>query len=248
MDSASPEWPVPADTLSLDAEVHVWRAWLDVPTSQVESHLQSLSADERARAGRFCFQRDRTQFIVARGLLRNILGRYLGLEPDQLCFCYKLHGKPALTVAAGAPALRFNVSHSHCAALIAVTHDREIGVDIERIRVEAADIEIARRYFSSHEVAVLEALPAHSRTEAFFRCWTRKEAYIKARGGGLSIPLDQFDVSLAPGEPAMLRQTNADPQEVGRWSLRDLNPSPGYAAALAVEGHAWPLKCWHWSE
>jgi 4'-phosphopantetheinyl transferase len=248
MDSASPEWPVPADTLSLDDEVHVWRAWLDVPTCQVESHLQTLSADERARADRFCFQRDRTQFIVARGLLRNILGRYLGLAPDQLCFAYTLHEKPALTEAAGAPALRFNVSHSHCAALIAVTHDREIGVDIERIRVEAADIEIARRYFSSHEVAALEALPAHSRVEAFFRCWTRKEAYIKARGGGLSIPLDQFDVFPVPGEPAVLRQTNADPQEAGHWSLRDLNPSPGYAAALAVEGHAWPLKCWHWSE
>jgi len=248
MDSASPEWPVPAETLSLDDEVHVWRAWLDAPTSQVESHLQTLSADERARADRFCFQRDRMQFIVARGLLRNILGRYLGLAPDQLCFANTLHEKPALPETAGALALRFNVSHSHCAALIAVTHDREIGVDIERIRVVAADIEIARRYFSPGELAVLEALPQDLRTEAFFRCWTRKEAYIKARGGGLSIPLDQFDVSLALGESAVRLQTKADPQEAARWSLRDLDPGPGYAAALAVEGHAWPLKFWQWSE
>jgi 4'-phosphopantetheinyl transferase len=248
MDTASPEWPVPADTLSLDDEVHVWRAWLDVPTSQVESHLRTLSAEERARADRFCFQRDRRQFIVARGLLRSILGRYLGLAPDRLCFTCSLHEKPALTEAAGGPALRFNVSHSHRAALIAVTRERETGVDIESIRVEAADIEIARRCFSPREIAALEALPAHLRTDAFFRCWTRKEAYVKARGGGLSIPLDQFDVSLAPGEPAVLLQTRADPRDAGRWSLRDLDPGPGYAAALAVEGHAWPLKCWQWPE
>ena len=180
---------------------------LDQTQSQIQSFLHTLAADEQARAERFHFERDREHFIVARGVLRAILGRYLNRAPERLSFCYGAHGKPALAGEAGADAIRFNVSHSHGVALYAVTRGREVGIDLERIRFDLAVLEIAERFFSRREVATLRTLPTEAQRQAFFRCWTRKEAYIKARGEGLSLPLDQFDVSLAPGEPAALLGT-----------------------------------------
>ncbi len=249
MMSPLPSWCPPPENLTLgNDEVHVWRAFLDLPASQVQSLQQTLVAEELRRAERYYFQKDREHFIVARGLLRAILGRYLRIEPSQLRFCYGPHGKPELAGQTGGEALRFNVSHSHGLALYALTRDRKIGVDLERIRPDLADEKIAERFFSPREVAVLRALPTNMQPEAFFACWTRKEAYLKARGEGLALCLDQFDVSLAPGEPAALLSTNGDPQEVSRWSLQELDPGPGYVAALAVEGHAWQLKCWQWPD
>jgi 4'-phosphopantetheinyl transferase len=131
-------------------------------------------------------------------------------------------------------------------ALYAVTRAREVGIDVELIRSDLKIEQIAERFFSHHEIATLRALPTELRQSAFFRCWTRKEAYIKATGKGLSLPLDQFEVSLTPGEPAALLSTQPDPNEAQRWSLRELTPAPGYAAALAVEGHGWCLACWDW--
>ena len=229
-------------------EVHVWRASLDLTASHVQILQQTLAPDERARAERFYFQKDRAHFIVARGLLRVILGRYLDRPPDQLRFCYNSNGKPALAKEFNRDTLCFNLSHSHGLALFAVTRGRELGVDLERVRPHLADEQIAERFFSPREVAMLRALPTNMRTEAFFNCWTRKEAYIKARGEGLSFPLDQVDVSLAPGEPVALLSAKADPHEASRWSLQELAPGPSYAAALAVEGHDWRLRCWQWSE
>jgi 4'-phosphopantetheinyl transferase len=123
-----------------------------------------------------------------------------------------------------------------------------VGIDLEYIRSDLAVEQIAERFFSRREIATLRALPIDLRTYAFFLCWTRKEAYIKARGEGLSLPLDQFDVSLIPGEPAALLNTQRDLYEVSRWSLQELTPAPGYAAALAVEGHGWHLACWQWPD
>jgi 4'-phosphopantetheinyl transferase len=123
-----------------------------------------------------------------------------------------------------------------------------VGIDLERIRLDLAVAEIAERFFSRREVAMLRALSTDVQQQAFFRCWTRKEAYIKARGEGLSLPLDQFDVSLAPGEPAAVLGTQPDPSEASRWSLQELTPAPGYAAALAVKGHSWRLTCWQWPD
>jgi 4'-phosphopantetheinyl transferase len=140
--------------------------------------------------------------------------------------------------------LRFNVSHSHSLALYAITRAREVGVDVEHIRPEIAQEKIAERFFSPREVTVLRALPTPLQASAFFACWTRKEAFIKAKGDGLTLPLDQFDVSLAPGEPATLLRTAWDPQEAACWALQDLAPAPGYRAAVAVAGHAWRLTCW----
>lgn len=247
MTCAFSSWsPSPEILILARDEVHVWRASLNLDASHVQILQQTLAADERTRAERFYFQRDRAHFIVARGALRDILSRYLNRKPDQLRFCYNAYGKPALAGESDEDTLCFNVSHSHGLALYAVTRSREIGIDLERIRSDFADEQIPERFFSLREVAVLRALPPHLQTGAFFTCWTRKEAFIKAKGKGLSIPLDQFDVSLGPREPAALLRAEWNSQEASRWSLRELNPGPDYAAALAVEGHDWQLKCWQW--
>ncbi|HEV8712493.1 MAG TPA: 4'-phosphopantetheinyl transferase superfamily protein [Candidatus Binatia bacterium] len=244
---AAASWRLPPETLALEPdEVHVWRAALDQPLSRVENLLLTLAADERIRAERFYFRRDREHFIVARGVLRAILGRYLNSAPGQLSFCYSPFGKPALAEDVGGAMLHFNVSHSHGLALYAVTRGKEVGIDLERIRPDLAIEQIAERFFSGREVATLRALPKNTRTVAFFLCWTRKEAYIKARGEGLSLPLDQFDVSLIPGKPATLLRAEGAPHEASRWSLHDVAPIPSYTAALAVEGRAWRLACWQW--
>ena len=230
-------------------EVHVWRARLDRNTSYRQSLQQILTADEQVRAERLYFPKDRQHFVVARGVLRLILSRYLDMEPYQLRFCYNRYGKPGLVTSSGQEALSFNVSHSCGLALYAVTRSREIGIDLERIRRDFACEQIAERFFSPREKATLRALQAKKvKHRAFFNCWTRKEAYIKARGEGLSLPLDQFDVSLAPEEPATLLDMRGDPREASRWSLQELFPGSGYVAALAVEGHGWRLACWEWPE
>jgi 4'-phosphopantetheinyl transferase len=200
------------------------------------------------RATRFYFEKDRRHFIVARGVLRAILGRYLDLAPECLSFCYSSYGKPALSGEPDLNSIRFNLSHSYGVALYAVTRGREVGIDLERIRSDLAVAQIAARFFHRREIEMLRALPGEMQNRAFFRCWTRKEAYIKARGEGLSLPLDRFDVSLDPGEPGMVDGASRDPSEASRWSLQELNPIPGYAAAVAVEGHDWHLTCWQWPD
>ena len=247
--SAAPPWRSPPEILVLArGEVHVWRANLDQAPSRIQDFLLTLAADERARAQRFYFERDRDHFIVARGVLRAILGRYSSRAPEGLSFTYGAHGKPALAGASGAEAIRFNVSHSGEVALYAVARGVEVGVDLERIRFDVSAAEIAERFFSRREVEMLRALPADAQRDGFFRCWTRKEAYIKARGEGLSLPLDQFDVSLAPGEPAELIGTRPDPAEASRWSLEEIIPAPGYVGAVAAEARGWRLACWQWPD
>ena len=248
MTSPSPSWDSPPKTLVLpNNAVHVWRASLHVSASELRTLEDTLAVDERARAERFYFQKHREHFIAGRGLLRNILSRYLDREPDQLRFRYNSYGKPDLTEDTGAEGLCFNLSHSHGIALYALTRGREIGVDIEYFRPDVETEKLAERFFSPREAAVLRSLPEHLRKEGFFNCWTRKEAYIKAEGKGMSIPLSAFDVSLTPGEPAALLHTESPPQETSRWSLQALNPAPGYAGALAVKGHDWELRCWQWA-
>ena len=202
------------------------RAWSKTRHRFRASSTTSL-ADERARADRFYFARDREHFIVARGVLREILGCYLKRVPKSLCFCYGSHGKPALAGEFDGEAIRFNVSHSHGVALYAISRGRAVGIDLERIRFDLPVAEIAERFFSKREDAMLRSLPTDVQHQAFFRCWTRKEAYIKARGEGLSLPLDQFDVSLAPGEPAAVLGTQRDPSEASRWSSSGPFPRSG---------------------
>jgi len=242
-------WRFPPETLVLGCdEVHVWRATLDQSLSRMQGFLHTLAADEHARAERFYFERDQEDFIIGRGVLRAILGGYLNRAPEDVSFCYGSHGKPALAGVSDRDAIRFSVSHSQGVALYAVTRGREVGIDLERIRFDLAVAEIAERFFSRQEVAMLRALPPDVQQQAFFRCWTFKEAYIKARGEGLSLPLDQLDVSLIPGGPAPVLDTQPDPSEASRWSFQELTAAPGYVAALAVEGHDWRLTCWQWPD
>lgn len=238
-------WTIPPEQLSLTSdEAHIWRAHLREAEARVPVFLKIIAPDERSRAEKFHFQKDRERFIIARGILREIIGRYLQQPPARLRFDYSEYGKPALAGSEDAESFRFNISHSHELALYAFTRDREIGLDVERIDEDVACEQIAERFFSEREVLMLRALPVYQRREAFFNCWTRKEAYIKARGEGLSLPLDRFDVSLAPGEPAALLSVRDGSEESRRWSLQELKPEARYAAAVAVEGSGWRLKCW----
>jgi 4'-phosphopantetheinyl transferase len=240
-------WPSPPAHLMLSKnDVHVWRAALDRPAEDVRRLARTLSADERTRVGQFRFERDRRRFVVGRGVLRAILGRYLGIEPGLVQFGYHPEGKPYLPQDWGAGGLRFNLAHSHGLGLYALARDREVGIDLERCSPKIDCEPIAGQFFSPREVRALQALPARERIKAFYACWTRKEAYLKARGEGLSLPLDGFDVSLAPGEPAALLDVGGDALETSRWSLRELIVDPGYAAALAVEGQGGQLACWEW--
>ncbi len=225
-------------------EVHIWRAYLD--SESIEEVFGVLSIDEWQRAARFCFQRDRERFIAARGILRAILSRYLGITPRQVGFGYNPYGRPFLSSESGGDMLHFNIAHSRDLALYALTREREIGVDLEYVCADRASESAAEQFFSPRETAVLRALPKSVRTEAFFKCWTRKEAYVKARGHGLALPLSEFDVSLNPGEPAQLLRVKGDPHAPSRWSLHDLCPVPGYVATVAVEGRIDSLKCWQW--
>ena len=242
-------WGTPPERLILGpAEVHVWRGRLALDPNGLERRRKTLSGDEQARAARYRFLKDRDSFIAARGMLRGILGRYLGRAPETVQFDYGPHGKPALPHEPGGVRLRFNLSHSGGLALCAVASRRELGIDIEHQRPELADESVAERFFSAREVATLRSVPPAQQQAAFFACWTRKEAYLKAVGGGLTIPLDRVEVSLAPGEPAALLCTEAGPADARRWSVCELAPGTGYTAALVVEGHDWQPRCWDWSE
>ena len=244
--SVSP-WRSPGEDLVLsNNDIHIWRAALDHNPSEADSLFDTLSEDEQARAARFYFQIDRERFVVARAALRDILGMYLQRAAKAVSFCYGLHGKPALAQDSGGNTIRFNLSHSNGVAVYAIARGREIGIDLEFIRQDLEVEQLAERFFSQREIATFRGLPVNLREYAFFLCWTRKEAYIKARGEGLFLPLDQFDVSLIPGEPAALLRTQADPDEALRWSLQELSIGPSYVSALAVEGRGGSLSCWQW--
>ncbi len=244
-----PEWLPASQPPPLESDdVHVWRFALDIGEALLERLRESLTDDERRRAARFHFEKDRRHFIAGRGSLRFLIGAYRGCPPEEVRFSYGNRGKPRLVDEDNTDRLRFNLTHSHGLALLAVTSVREIGVDIERLRdVENDGEPLAERFFSPLEASALRSLPPEQRREAFFRCWTRKEAYIKAKGEGLSLPLEQFDVSLHPREPAALLATRFDPADAQRWSMRHLAPAEGFVGALAVEGHAWRLWCGEWN-
>ena len=239
--------PAPKDLVVAGNEVHVWRAQLGLPLSQVQRLRGILTDDELDRANRFSFEIDRQRFIVARGTLRSILSRYLTIYPGYLRFYYNQYGKPFLAPEFSSYLLNFNLSHSGSMALYAITQNMEIGVDIERIHSDFEYEEIAQRFFSVNEVAILRTIPTEKKFEAFYNFWTRKEAYIKAHGKGLSLPLDSFDVSFAPWESPMLLIAEDEPQERSLWTLLDLKPGLGYMGALAVKGIGCRIRYWEWN-
>jgi 4'-phosphopantetheinyl transferase len=226
-------------------EVHLWHIDLDALAVDEQRWQQMLSSDEQARAARFHFTRDRQHFAATRACLRIILAHYLDSQPAALKFHYAEKAKPSLDPSLdrsfGGNQVEFNVSHSGAMALLAFTRSRVVGVDIEQMRDNFDLSAIAGRFFSEHEQRQLEALASPERFNGFFHCWTRKEAYIKAHGAGLSLPLDQFDVSLQPGDENALLATRPDAVEASLWSLRDVPTEAGYVAALCVRGHGWRL-------
>lgn len=245
--SESKKWTPPPDSPKLkEGEVHVWRVELDQRDEVVDEFCKTLEPCEIDRAKRFHFETHRRGFVVSRGFLRRAIGRYLGARPDALRFSYGPYGKPALNGPHQESRLRFNLSHSHGVALFAFTEDRQLGVDVEHMREDFASEEIARRFFSRSEVESLCSLPVEQQVPAFFRCWTRKEAFIKATGKGLSQSLDQFDVTLAPDVAAALLRVSED--EARRWSMFDVDVGEGYAGALCVEGRVMGLSYWEVSK
>jgi 4'-phosphopantetheinyl transferase len=240
------DWSTPAAFPILPANtVHVWCAALGVDGETLKACAAVLSASERSRAERFVLERDKISFIAAHGILRTLLARYLGCAAEAIQFTNGVHGKPAVSYPTLPYVLSFNLSHAHGLAAVAIVRDRQIGVDVEKIRPEFAGDEIAKRYFSAEEVAELGRLPAELRAEMFFRCWTRKEAYVKALGEGLRFPLDKFSVSLTSDEQVKLRAEDAH-----RWSIRSFEP-PGrfaktHAGAVVCEGADWSVQHLDW--
>ena len=222
-------------------EVHVFRASLQIPPGKRELFQAVLSRDELLRAARFHFPKDRDHFVAARGLLRTLLGQYTGANPRMLRVGYGPHGKPFLETGSGTGSLKFNISHSHGLCLLAFSLGREVGIDVEYLRPSQSDDEdIVMRFFAPAEAAALGALPPDLRQKEFFTFWSRKEAYLKARGFGAAMELRSFDVSGRPDERTGRIDIKGD-EKASRWSLTDLDPGPRYAAALAAEGHDWQL-------
>ncbi len=233
-----PLWTTAPPALALEPGwAHIYRLTLDPPPHRLDGLQALLNAAERERAARYHFDIDRQRFTAARGQLREILAAYLGQPPRSLEFSYNPQGKPGLPGAR----LRFNLSHTLGIGLLAVTDGQEAGIDVEGTHRQVDSPGIVRRFFAPAEVDALFALPEAQRSRAFFDCWTRKEAYIKARGLGLSIPLDSFEVGLAPGQPPTLRAP--DPG----WQIYAIDPGPGFTAALVVEGEIQGMRCWDWS-
>ena len=242
-------WPAPSTNLELAGDqVHVWCAVLDGLASQLSALGEAISASEQRRAARFRLDRDRNRFIVRRGLLRRILGRYLNVIPSRLSFTCESRGKPALTGTTEDETLHFNLSHSDGLALFAVARRSSIGVDVERVRPIPETEQIAARFFSPRESAVLNALPPEQMLEAFFNCWTRKEAYLKATGEGIADALAEIEVSLSPGPTAEILRIAGDAQAASLWALHPLAPAPGFVGALAVQAKGLKLVCRRWPE
>jgi len=240
------EWRHAPSTWNVDLlDVHVWLVNLAQMSAHLANLIPILSDDERRRAERFYFEPDRHRYVLARGLLRVLLGSYSAYAPSK--FSYGTHGKPRLAGVHGETDPRFNVSQSGNYILIALANQREVGIDIEYIN-ELPDMEkIAERFFSVREHTLLSAVPAPEKSVVFFTYWTRKEAYIKATGDGMAMPLDQCDMShpaADPGESVSAVHVQRRPGETSRWSVYALPEITGYASALVIEGHAQHLHCW----
>lgn len=217
----------------------IWRVALDVSEERLHALEALLSSEERARAARYRFEEPRRQFVVCRGTLREILAAELSLAPEAVTFTVNAHGKPAL---AGDSDLRFNVAHSAQLALIAVARGREVGIDVELVRPMERLAALVEEHFSPAEQAEFATLPAAQRPRAFLTGWVRKEAYMKARGLGFTLPLAAFDVTLAPGAPARLLADRYHADGGAGWALADVAVGPGYVAAMTTQGTVTALQ------
>jgi 4'-phosphopantetheinyl transferase len=238
------EWCVPEGEPSLGLEeAHVWRLSLALP-DRVQRMEQLLDEEERIRAGRFRFEKDRRRYTLTRGMLRTLLGRYLRCDPIALRISYSTRGKPFVDAPQNSPDVRFNVSHAGDLALLAFCREREIGVDVES-RQRLKDWQpIAERIFSRSEKRELSSLPPSLRTAAFYNGWTRKEAYLKATGEGLVDGLSEIEVAVSPLAPASLRAIHGDTEPASKWWLCALEPAEDYAAALVIQEKKARVRLW----
>jgi len=228
-------------------EIHVWHASIVIEREMESTCLSVLSQDEKVRADRFHFKKDRNVYIAARFILRFLLSQYLNRNPDALRFSYSAHGKPFLKTRSSAePKLEFNLSHSGEKALFAFCLDRPLGIDLERLRKNTDILSLAKRFFSPGEYSDLISLPDKERLGAFFLCWVRKEAFIKAKERGLSLGLSKFEVSLNPDKPAVLKHTFYQKKDAENWSLFNIKVEKDYRAALAVKGKNVEVRSFHW--
>ena len=240
---AAPELPALSSR-----EVHVWSIRLDVGAPVARSLESLLCPEERLRADRFRIARDRRRYVVRRGTLRRLLGAYSRSPAHELGFEYGPRNKPALASPDAAPPLRFNVTSTGDLALIAICRGRDVGIDVERITALAELEQMAEAFCSSRELKTILALSDRERTQAFFNCWTRKEAYVKARGVGLSAPLHRIEVAVLPVEPPALVRSDEPARRAGRWSMFALQTGPAHAGALVVEGHDLTVRPLGWRQ
>lgn len=245
----NPLWLRDPDGFLPPDEVHIWQTALTVPKNGMDSLRQLLEPAEQERASRFKVEHACDEFMISRAFLRQTLAVYLKIGASEVRFRTTLHGKPELD---GGNDLRFNLSHSGGVAIIAIVRGREIGIDVERIRDDVNALELADRFFSEPEVAWLRSRPIADRSSSFFACWTAKEAYVKAHGEGLSLPLSDFSViprrntSELPWEKLQL-EVFGNAEESKRWSMWQLNLGPKFRAALAVEGGNCRLRLGQWT-
>ena len=232
----------PTAPRSSEQEIHIWRGCLDIDRNTLGRLESTLATDELTRASRFVFSRDRDRFVAGRGILRDILGRYLDCPSSTVGFTYEHAGKPVLALCHSPSPVRFNLSHSQDVAVFAISVNRVVGVDIEAVRTDIARDDVADRCFSIGERVELRSLPPEWQDEGFFLGWTRKEAYVKALGLGLGAPLDGFDVSLTPGLPERLVSP-----DFRRWILRSFCPADGYVGAVVAEGQELQFRFWDWN-
>ena len=242
-----PLWNAPSTQLLLSMnDVHIWRAGIDLPSKRVQEFKGSLSTEERIKADRFRFEQDKSRFIAARGILRRILACYLGVDPGTIRLCYEKDGKPRLQNAFGKTGIQFNLSHSEGLAFYVFAEGHEVGVDVEYMREISEMEQIVEQFFSVTERVFFGTLPTSEKQETFFNWWTRKEAFTKATGEGLSYPLDRFDVSAGPGKSVGLLTILGDTKEASRWSMWDVRPAEQFAGAVVVEGEGWDVQYWQW--
>ena len=228
------------------SEVHLWTVSFDTLSEKLGYFRSTLSADEKERVDRFLKIEDRELYTITRGALRSLLGAYLAIEPSEVEFAYDALGKPSLVGTGAQLALHFSVSHSGAQALLGFARGRRIGVDLEHVSTDAEVLELAERYFSSNEFETLRSLTAEMQHEAFYCGWTRKEAYLKARGEGIFFGLERVEVSLVPGERAIIKRVSDDPNISENWILEHLLPAPNYIGAVAAEGHDITFRFFRW--
>ena len=243
-----PSWCTPPPRLSLSGQdLHVWRAFLDLPGRSIQDLKGSLSIDERMKAENFHFERDRSRFIAARGILRLILSSYLSVEPGTIQFCYEEGGKPRLHRAFCDTGIQFNLSHSEGLALYVFTRDHEVGVDVEYMREISEMGQIVEQFFSVRERAFFATSPSNEKREMFFSWWTRSEALMKAAGEGLSYPIDNSSGIPTIGE-SVGSSGRGDAKEGPRWSTWAVRPAERFAGAVVAEGEGWDVQYWQWQD